>query len=78
MTTEETEWVQGLAKKLGFQNLEPRDYSLAVQFAEKTGWNMDAIVRVIDLRAAGEIESFRSIGDVFSAAIGHDQYLSQR
>jgi len=33
---------------------------------------------VIDLRAAGEIESFRSIGDVFSAAIGHDQYLSQR
>jgi hypothetical protein len=75
---DQVEWIQALTKKLGFGEMTSRDYSIAIQWAEKTGWNMDSFQSVLDLREAGGIESFKSIGDVFSAAIGHDQYLSAR
>ena len=73
LPTEQVEWIQRLAKHLGFENMTPRDYSIAVQWAEKTGWDMEAFRHVLAVREAGGIESFRSIGDVFSAAIGCQQ-----
>jgi hypothetical protein len=75
LTTEQVAWVQGLTKHLGFPDMDSRDYALAVQFAEKSGWDMDAFQRVLDLREAGGIESFTRVGDVFSAAIGYQQHV---
>ncbi len=73
LTTEQVAWVQGLTKHLGFPDMDSRDYALAVQFAEKSGWDMNAFQRVLDLREAGGIESFTRVGDVFSAAIGYQK-----
>ena len=51
---------------------------IAVQWATKTKFDMGAIRAVLDLREAGGIESFKSAGDIFSAALGYEQYLAER
>jgi hypothetical protein len=78
LTTEQVEWLQRLTKSWGFPEMQARDYAIAAQFATKTGWDIEAIKAVLDLRESGGIETFRSAGDVFSAALGYDRYLAER
>jgi hypothetical protein len=76
----EAEQVAEIARAAGLPAPRAADYAIAAQFKEKCGFeNRELLKQAWDARSADSGDgTFRTVGELYSAAIGYGNYLEQR
>jgi hypothetical protein len=78
VTNTELEWIRQAAARLGLPQTAERDHAIGAQYITACGCSMEPIFALLDARMAEGTGGFKSIGEVFAAAIAHSRYLDGR